>query len=244
MRIMKRFKTVFAVSIALVLLGCSGGVTDQQLEEATVFGNAPEILIIDPSSSSGGFADMFNFRVSWAPIDGAFGYQLQVKNGLDDLTWASVVSDLDEPLHQFAAYTSQIIGYEETRTYRVRAVLTEDADSVSPWSPEISVTTPEGNLHYEIFGSAESASVTLRTNTGTEQSEISVPLMSWGSAKNAPMATTPTTVGVWIQATNMSPYISAQAKTEGSISCRITAHGAVISENTSSGRGSVVTCAP
>lgn len=73
----------------------------------------------------------------------------------------------------------------------------------------------------------------MRTSSGTEQATVTLPLTSKSGDS-----------GLWIRASNMTPYISAQAQGFGAVTCRITMMGVVVSENTSQGQGSIATCAP
>ena len=96
------------------------------------------------------------------------------------------------------------------------------------------VTGCSAAISEETLETARTASITMRTNTGTQQEKITLPLTSTQTGM----------AGIWLQGTNMTPYISAQATDSGSITCRITIMGVVVSENTSSGYGSIATCAP
>lgn len=221
---------LLALSVAgvIVLAGCAG-VTEESLDAAEEVGAAPAGFTAEVSGAASGLADLFTVTLTWDEVRGADGYQLQV---MRENTW-STVSDEDEGF--FGPGTSRseaIFGYDEAAEYRVRAVFEAD-NAVSPWADPQRVETDPGNVLYEVEGTAGSAAITLRTNTGTEQSNISVPL-----------TTTTGEMGLWLQGTNMTPYLSAQATTVGSITCRITMKGTVVSENTSTGRGAIATCSP
>ena len=87
---------------------------------------------------------------------------------------------------------------------------------------------------YEVEGSAPGVSVTIETPTGTSQADDrAVPL---GNEGEAPGLTFKFTPGAFV-------YISAQNSGEtGTVTCRITVDGLVISENTADGAFSIATC--
>ena len=86
---------------------------------------------------------------------------------------------------------------------------------------------------YEVEGDNTSwASVTIRTPTGTIQGSPDLPMQT----KSGELLTFQFDVGEFV-------YISAQNKDEyGSVTCRITVDGEVVSENTSSGAYGVASC--
>lgn len=213
--------------IVASLVGCSG-INEESLDSAAQVGEAPAGFTARTGPSSG-FADSFSVELSWEGITDADGYQLQANRGDN---WVTVKADEDQLVLLQPSHVDSVIGYEATVDYRVRALLS-DGSEVTPWSAVRSVITDPGNVLYEVEGTAWSASVTMRTNSGSEQANIDVPLESRSG-----------TTGLWLQATNMTPYLSAQATSSGSITCRITVKGTVVSENTSSGRGSIATCSP
>jgi len=225
----RKSAVLFSAVIFTVFLiaGCSG-ISSESLESASESGNAPDAFTVTKGSSSA-FADAFSVDLSWDPIDEVEGYQLQ-KNSGDG--WFTVDADDDSMLLLWPSYNDWVYGYDKTFSYRVRAVM-DSGSEVTPWSDIQEIVTDPGNVLYQVEGTAATASITMRTNSGTEQAEISVPLKTKSGA-----------TGIWIQGTNMNPYLSAQATSAGSITCRITVKGEVLSENTSSGRGSIATCSP
>ena len=93
-------------------------------------------------------------------------------------------------------------------------------------------TTPV-QVKYEVEGTASSVDITIETPSGTSQgSDKSVPLRT--DAGNGITLSFPR--GSFV-------YISAQNQGEdGTVTCRITVDGEVVSENTSSGAYSIATC--
>lgn len=88
---------------------------------------------------------------------------------------------------------------------------------------------------YEVEGSggASSAGVTVTTPTGTEQATPSLPLRNQAGELGVTHEFGP---GEFV-------YVSAQNEGEyGSVTCRITVDGVVVSENTSSGAYGIATC--
>lgn len=216
----------------LLLTGCSSTVTESSLDAAKVTGDAPTALAIELGTSTGAaFADMFVVNISWDTVAGLQGYELQTKSPMDD-AWSTIKTDDDRLLFVLGETTATILGYDKTVLYRVRGV-SKDSSSVTPWSEEQSFVTDPGNVLYEVEGTAKTARITMRTNTGTEQASVTLPLRSKTGI-----------TGLWLQAQEMTPYISAQATDDGSITCRITALGQVVSQNTSTGYGSIATCSP
>jgi hypothetical protein len=91
---------------------------------------------------------------------------------------------------------------------------------------------------YEVGGTATAASITMSTPTGTQQSNVDVPLRvaTGPRAGQDGLRIGPFARGEFV-------YISAQNDGFGTISCRITTDdGELISSNQSSGRFSIVTC--
>ncbi len=161
----------------------------------------------------------------------AIGYQVQRTDDLDNGDWYTPFLNSDEEaVVSGTTYYAPAVGFETAYFYRVRAVFSES--SVSEWT----VSTGEamgGNVLYEVEGSATTASVTYETSSGTQQTNIDVPLTS-----------TDGDLGLLLQASNMTPYLSAQATSSGTITCRITLKGEVVAESTVSGLGSIATCSP
>ncbi|MDQ0865712.1 hypothetical protein [Arthrobacter globiformis] len=86
---------------------------------------------------------------------------------------------------------------------------------------------------YEVEGTQESASVTYETPTGTSQADLDIPMKRKSSSAPGLLLTFNT--GEFV-------YISAQGRdSSGSVRCRITVDGTVISENIASGYG-IATC--
>jgi hypothetical protein len=86
---------------------------------------------------------------------------------------------------------------------------------------------------YEVEGTTKYASVTYETPTGTSQSNPDIPMKKKSSS--TPGLTFTFDAGDFV-------YISAQSKTaSGTVICRITVDGKVISQNSASGYG-VASC--
>lgn len=85
---------------------------------------------------------------------------------------------------------------------------------------------------YEVEGTQTLASVTYETPTGTSQGDVDLPMRNKAGDLGLKMR----------MASGSFVYISAQGqKSYGTVTCRITVNGTVISENTSTGYG-VVSC--
>lgn len=86
---------------------------------------------------------------------------------------------------------------------------------------------------YHVEGTAEFASVTYATGTGSSQAEVELPMRNGNGD-----------VGVTISArTGTAAYISAQNSGDsGMVTCRITVDGRVVSENTSTAAFGVAQC--
>ncbi len=89
------------------------------------------------------------------------------------------------------------------------------------------------DVEYEVEGSATSVNITMETPSGTSQ----------GSDKAVPLRTDAGN-GITLSFSRGSfVYISAQNQGEsGTVTCRITVDGKIISENTSSGAYSIASC--
>jgi hypothetical protein len=86
---------------------------------------------------------------------------------------------------------------------------------------------------YEVEGTASVVAVTIEKPSGTEQANVSVPLTNKGGTRGL---TLKFERGDFV-------YISAQNQGEsGTVTCRITVDGEVLSENTSSGAYSIASC--
>lgn len=217
---------------AIFLAGCAAPIDAQTLAAATVNGTAPTSLKSEIAPSSPGvFADMFTVDLTWDEVPGAEGYELQKTD--DAYHYSTIPADEEQTLFTSASTTATVIGYDMMVIYRVRAVF-DEGKRVSEWSKTSYVNTDPGNVHYEVEGTAGSASITMRTNSGSEQAHVDLPMKKPGAAGK----------GLWIQGQQMNPYISAQATGYGTVTCRITVMGQVVSENTASGYGSIATCSP
>lgn len=86
---------------------------------------------------------------------------------------------------------------------------------------------------YQVEGTAQTASVTVKTPTGTSQADIALPLRSKAG-----------TIGLRFEFPRGSfVYISAQQRSGGTqVTCRISVDGVSISENSSSGEFQIATC--
>lgn len=90
---------------------------------------------------------------------------------------------------------------------------------------------------YEVEGSASSVSITIETPTGTSQQEgVGLPLAPEGGGVGEHGLSANFQRGDFV-------YISAQNDGEtGTVTCRITVDGRVVSENTADGAYSIATC--
>jgi len=97
-----------------------------------------------------------------------------------------------------------------------------------------SVSAPTtATVRYEVEGTASDASVTYSTPTGTEQADVNLPMKSASGAYGI-TATFPN---------KASAHISAQNRSDsGTVTCRITVNGEIISENTSSASYGIAQC--
>lgn len=110
-------------------------------------------------------------------------------------------------------------------------VMSDDADTSSSRRaiPQPTAST----VLYEVEGSVEWADITYETPTGTQQESPDVPLMTESGQRGLSFEFTP---GSFV-------YIAAQMKDSfGTIRCRITVDGVVISENESSSSYGIATC--
>lgn len=89
-------------------------------------------------------------------------------------------------------------------------------------------------LEYHVTGTAEAASVTYRTGTGTQQAEVDLPMTNKGGGQGVRMEGSNIPDFKYISAQNMDSY--------GSVTCRIVLNGVTISENTSSGGYVIASC--
>lgn len=105
--------------------------------------------------------------------------------------------------------------------------------SATPASVDSKPLKVTSEVLYEVEGTQKSASVTYETPTGTSQANPDIPM----KRKSASTPGLPLTFN-----TGEFVYISAQGKKSyGSVKCRITVDGTIISENTASGYG-IATC--
>lgn len=105
--------------------------------------------------------------------------------------------------------------------------------SAKPASVDSKPLKVTSEVLYEVEGTQKSASVTYETPTGTSQANPDIPM----KRKSASTPGLPLTFN-----TGEFVYISAQGKKSyGSVKCRITVDGTIISENTASGYG-IATC--
>lgn len=118
------------------------------------------------------------------------------------------------------------------------AVIAVLVSANQPYEPDRDVpppvfVKPDATVVYELGGSVGWADVTMATPTGTSQITPDVPLVTTGGDTGLTY-TFPD--GAFV-------YISAQKTDEGgTITCRITVDGVVISENTSSAAYGIATC--
>lgn len=106
------------------------------------------------------------------------------------------------------------------------SIETESAASERPTKTTVRVL-------YEVEGTADYASVTFATPTGARQANPDVPMKRKTGERGLEFSAL---VGTFV-------YISAQNKRgHGTISCRITVDGVVISENESSGGYAIASC--
>lgn len=110
-----------------------------------------------------------------------------------------------------------------------------DGEGRSVGEPQDRLVEPEPLLDvtYYVEGSAGTASLTMATPSGTEQATVALPLIN-----------TRGEIGVGHRASRGEfLYISAQNQDEsGTVTCRITLDGVVVSENTSSGAYGIASC--
>jgi hypothetical protein len=96
-------------------------------------------------------------------------------------------------------------------------------------------STPRTNeVLYEVEGTARSASVTMATPTGTRQASPDVPMTRTESGERGLEMTVAPGTFVYISAQNNDGH--------GTIKCRITVDGVVVSENSSSGGYAIASC--
>jgi hypothetical protein len=117
--------------------------------------------------------------------------------------------------------------------FTVTAALTDgDDDAESPGVFDGASLTRE--VIYEVEGSARSVNITIETPSGTsQQNDLVVPIVN--KAGETGLRST-FTAGDFV-------YISAQNQGEhGTVTCRITSDGVVISENTASGAYAIASC--
>lgn len=103
--------------------------------------------------------------------------------------------------------------------------------------PSVPVRQAASTVLYEVEGSATSVSITVETPTGTSQAkERAVPLTTEDSTVGNRGLSFQFKSGAFV-------YISAQNEGEtGTVICRITVDGVVVSENTADGAYAIATC--
>lgn len=110
-----------------------------------------------------------------------------------------------------------------------------DPTPTSSFNGEPIIEQPESyEVLYEVEGTApDGASLTYQTASGTsQQTGKRVPVVRADGQRGIELTLPP---GAFV-------YISAQNQGAGELTCRITANGQVIAENTSSGEFAIVTC--
>lgn len=99
---------------------------------------------------------------------------------------------------------------------------------------------------YEVVGTATGADITIETGSGTSQQSISVPLTSKSSGSTGLTFTMKRGAFVYISAQNKGKMRKganvADKDFYGSLTCRITADGTVISENTTTSQYGIASC--
>lgn len=102
-------------------------------------------------------------------------------------------------------------------------------------APKRNLAAVERAVVYQVYGTATSADITFATPSGTQQRSVSLPLRT--AAGPGLRGTVPPGQFLYISAQQ-----SGENDYEASITCRIIVDSKVISENTSSGRFSIVSC--
>lgn len=102
------------------------------------------------------------------------------------------------------------------------------------------VAPAKAEVLYEVDGTALRASVTYETGTGTEQGKIRLPMTS-ATGSTGLAGSFERGSFLYISAQNQGD-INMEIYGYGSVTCRITVDGVVISENTSNGQFGIATC--
>ena len=243
---MRRFNTrlvgvVFVLSLAVA--GCSSSLTDERLDSASVEGPGPTEVKAGISDEQTALIDLWSLDTSWTPVEGASDYQLQYRQspGVNEDwgSWFTVTSQSDKnpAVVKGTSYRDQMLGYDKILQYRVRAVYS--GKEVSEWTESNRVLIPEGNILYEVEGTSPTARLTFTTPTGSQQGEYYVPLKC---SSEEPASAPGRESGFLFASSTMRPYLSATVVQHGTVTCRISIKGVVVSENTASGRGATATC--
>lgn len=127
------------------------------------------------------------------------------------------------------------------------ALLGLSACSAGSSSTPVSAAKPSTvTVLYEVDGTASGADITIETGDGTSQQSVKVPLTSKSSGKQGLTFTMQRGSFVYISAQNkgkMRPGASVNSPDfYGSLTCRITVEGTVISENTTTGEYGIASC--
>ena len=137
---------------------------------------------------------------------------------LPDRTWAAI-----------AVVVLIVVGVAITASVRASSA---EADRKAQVAALVEMMKPVEVL-YEVEGTAPSASLTIESPSGTEQAKISLPLTNKSG-----------TLGLTLKFNRGAfVYVSAQNEDDfGSVTCRITVDGQVVSENTSTGEYGIASC--
>ncbi|MET3705869.1 hypothetical protein ABIB17_000468 [Arthrobacter sp. UYEF6] len=102
------------------------------------------------------------------------------------------------------------------------------------------------NVLYEVSGTATGADITIETGSGTSQQSISVPLKSKSSGATGLSFTMERGAFVYISAQNKGNMRKGASVSDkdfyGSLTCRISVDGTVISENTTTSKYGIASC--
>lgn len=98
---------------------------------------------------------------------------------------------------------------------------------------------------YEVDGTSTGADITLETGDGTSQQSVKVPLKGKTSGNRGLTFVMQRGSFVYISAQNkgkMNPNFTSSSDFYGTVTCRITVDGVVVSENTTTSQYGIATC--
>ncbi|WP_426938582.1 hypothetical protein ACQCSV_13565 [Pseudarthrobacter sp. S3] len=102
------------------------------------------------------------------------------------------------------------------------------------------------NVLYEVVGTATGADITIETGDGTSQQSISVPLKSKSTGANGLSFTMKRGAFVYISAQNKGNMRKGASVSDadfyGSLTCRISVDGTIISQNSTTSKYGIASC--